>query len=66
MMVSRDGAWGILIGATIGTLFLVPAHGSAQGFSRGVVRGSLFPVTVGGPDSLRRAGARGERNLRSG
>ena len=30
MMVSRDGAWGILIGATIGTLFLVPAHGSAQ------------------------------------
>jgi TPR repeat protein len=30
MMVSRDGAFGILIGAAVGTLFLVPAHGSAQ------------------------------------
>ena len=29
-MVSRDGVFGILIGATVGTLFLVPAHGSAQ------------------------------------
>ena len=29
-MVSRDDASGILIGAVIGTLFLVPAHGSAQ------------------------------------
>ena len=29
-MVSRDGAFGILIGAAVGTLFLVPAHGSAQ------------------------------------
>ena len=26
----RDGAFGILIGAAVGTLFLVPAHGSAQ------------------------------------
>ena len=30
MMVSRGGAFGILIGAVVGTLFLVPAHGSAQ------------------------------------
>ncbi len=30
MMVSRDGAFGILIGAVVGALFLVPAHGSAQ------------------------------------
>jgi hypothetical protein len=30
MMVSRDGVFGILIGATVGTLLLVPAHGSAQ------------------------------------
>ena len=30
MMVSRDGRLGILIGAAVGTLFLVPAHGSAQ------------------------------------
>ena len=30
MMASRDGASGLLIGAVIGTLFLVPAHGSAQ------------------------------------
>ncbi len=30
MMASRDGAFGILIGAAVGTLFLVPAHGSAQ------------------------------------
>ena len=30
MMVSRDGAFGVLIGAAVGTLFLVPAHGSAQ------------------------------------
>ena len=30
MMVSRDGAFGILMGAAAGTLFLVPAHGSAQ------------------------------------
>ncbi len=29
-MVSRDGAFGILMGATVGTLFLVPAHSSAQ------------------------------------
>ena len=29
-MVSRDGVFGILIGAAVGTLFLVPAHGSAQ------------------------------------
>ncbi len=29
-MVSRDGAFGILMAATVGTLFLVPAHGSAQ------------------------------------
>ncbi len=29
-MASRDGAFGILIGAAVGTLFLVPAHGSAQ------------------------------------
>ena len=29
-MVGRDGAFGILIGAAVGTLFLVPAHGSAQ------------------------------------
>ena len=29
-MVSRDGAFGILMGAALGTLFLVPAHGSAQ------------------------------------
>ena len=28
--MSRDGAFGILIGAAVGTLFLVPAHGSAQ------------------------------------
>ena len=30
MMVSRDGLFGMLIGAVVGTLFLVPAHGSAQ------------------------------------
>jgi len=30
MMVSGHGAFGILIGATVGALFLVPAHGSAQ------------------------------------
>ncbi len=30
MMVSRAGAFGILISAAVGTLFLVPAHGSAQ------------------------------------
>ena len=29
-MVGRDGAFGILMGAAVGTLFLVPAHGSAQ------------------------------------
>ena len=29
-MVSRDGAFGILIGAAAGTLLLVPAYGSAQ------------------------------------
>ena len=29
-MVGRDGAFGILIGAAVGTLFHVPAHGSAQ------------------------------------
>ncbi len=29
-MVSRDGTFGILICAAVGTLFLVPAHGSAQ------------------------------------
>ena len=29
-MVSRDGAFGILMGAAVGMLFLVPAHGSAQ------------------------------------
>ena len=30
MMVSRDGAFRIFIGAAVGTCFLVPAHGSAQ------------------------------------
>jgi len=30
MMVSRDGAFGILMSAAVGTLFFVPAHGSAQ------------------------------------
>ena len=30
MMVSRDGAFGVLIGAAVGTFFLVPAHGAAQ------------------------------------
>ena len=29
-MASRDGAFGILIGAVVGMFFLVPAHGSAQ------------------------------------
>ncbi len=29
-MVGRDGAVGLLVGAAVGTLFLVPAHGSAQ------------------------------------
>ena len=29
-MVGRNGAFGILIGAAVGTLFLVPAHGLAQ------------------------------------
>ena len=29
-MVSRNGAFGILVGTAVGTLFLVPAHGSAQ------------------------------------
>ena len=29
-MVGRNGAFGILIGAAVGTLFLIPAHGSAQ------------------------------------
>ena len=28
--MSRDGAFGMLIGAAVGTLFLVPAHGLAQ------------------------------------
>ena len=28
--MSRDGAFGIVIGAAVGTLFLVPAQGSAQ------------------------------------
>ena len=32
--MSRNGAFGILIGAAVGTLFLVPAHGSAQEISR--------------------------------
>ena len=30
-MTGRYGAFGLLIGAAVGTLFLVPAHGSAQG-----------------------------------
>ena len=30
MMVSRAGAFGVLISAAVGTLFLVPAEGSAQ------------------------------------
>ncbi len=30
MMVSRDGAFGVLIGAAVGTFLLVPAHGAAQ------------------------------------
>ena len=30
MMVSRDGAFGLVIGAAVGTLFLVPAYASAQ------------------------------------
>ncbi len=29
-MVGRNGAFGILMGTAVGTLFLVPAHGSAQ------------------------------------
>ena len=29
-MAGRGGAFGLLIGAAVGTLFLVPAHGSAQ------------------------------------
>ena len=29
-MASRDGAFGVLMGAAVGTLFLVPAHGLAQ------------------------------------
>ena len=29
-MMARNGALGMLIGAAVGTLFLVPAHGSAQ------------------------------------
>ena len=33
-MVSRDGAFGMLMGAAVGTLFLVPVHGSAQTLSR--------------------------------
>ena len=28
--MSRDGAFGMLMGAAVGTLFLVPVHGSAQ------------------------------------
>ena len=32
-MVSRDGAFGILIGAAIGTLFLVPAQAAPQEIS---------------------------------
>ena len=46
MMVSHHGAFGILIGAAVGTLFLVPAHGSAQdslSVSCGYV-GSLLPL----------------------
>ena len=35
MMVGRDRAVGLLIGAAVAALFLVPAHGLAQ---RGVVR----------------------------
>ena len=30
MMTSRDGAFGIVMAVAAGTLFLVPAHGSAQ------------------------------------
>ncbi len=30
MMVSRDGTFRLLIGAAVGTFFLVPAHGEAQ------------------------------------
>ena len=30
LMPSRDGTFGLLIGAAVGTLFLVPAHGLAQ------------------------------------
>ena len=30
MLASRDGAFGILMNAAVGTLFLVPAHGAAQ------------------------------------
>ena len=29
MMVGRDGAFGILMGAAVGMFFLVPAHGLA-------------------------------------
>ena len=29
-MVGRDGAFGILLGATVGTVLLVPADGAAQ------------------------------------
>ena len=53
-MANLAGAFGILISAAVGTLFLVPAHGLAQAdvFSSGPVRllGGRIHVTVGGPD----------------
>ena len=42
-MMDRNGALGILIGAAVGTLFLVPTHGSAQDSILGSCAGVGFP-----------------------
>ncbi len=65
-MVGRDGAFGILIGAAVGTLF-VSAHGSAQD-STSLSCADVFYPLQGAPDlghhrgqRVRRGGAFGER-----
>ena len=43
-MATRDGVLGLLIGVAVGTLFLVPAHGSAQDSQSGSCAG-MSPFT---------------------
>ena len=54
MMGARNGGFGVLIGTAVGTLFLVPAHGSAQAevfrqdpCSSAVVYTSAFAALIG-------------------